>query len=71
MASPFDGIDAPTVQILGLAHPKGRAWDGMGGDGRGGKGKGRNGREIDTVKRRRRLLGVNKNYINIIIPIYA
>ena len=40
MASPFDGIDAPTVQILGLAYPKGRE-----GQGKGMEGNGREERE--------------------------
>ena len=79
MASPFDGIDPHTVQILGLVYPEGREregreWKGMGrkgGDGKGMEGKGRNGRGIDTVKRRLHFLGVNRNYNIYIIPIYA
>ena len=49
MASPFEGIDAPTVQIF----PNGRKGEGMegkgrerkGGKGREGKGRGGEGRE--------------------------
>ena len=37
MASPFEGIDSPTVQIFGLVYPKGRE----GREGKGGGGKGR------------------------------
>ena len=59
MASPFQGVDAPTVPIF----LKGREWKGRGGKGgkgkrrggegkrRGGEGKGRNGRGIDALKR--------------------
>ena len=70
MASPFDGIDSTTVQILGLVYSKGRRGKGkgMGGDGRGGW-KGRIGRGVDTVERWRHLLGVNRNYNIYIIPI--
>ena len=60
MASSFEGIDAPTVQIFPRE-----------GKGREGDGKGRNGRGIDTFKSWRHFLGVNRNYIIYIIPIYA
>ena len=53
MASPFEGIDAPTVQIF----PKGREGKGRGGKGREGKGRegeerggeGREGREGEAA----------------------
>ena len=40
MASPFEGIYAPTVQILGLVYPKGREGEGK---GREREGRGREG----------------------------
>ena len=65
MTPPFEGIDSPTVQILGLVYPEGREGEGrervggMEGDGMGrgmgmgwkGDGKGRNGTGVDTVNR--------------------
>ena len=54
MAAPFEGIDAPTVQISPQWKGReGREGDGRGGEGKGmgGEGEGRNGRDIDTFKR--------------------
>ena len=59
MASPFQGVDAPTVQIFF----KGRGWMGWaeggkgmrrggGGERRGVEGRGRNVRGVDALKRR-------------------
>ena len=47
MASPFDGIDAPAVQILGLVYPKKR--DGEGGGWKGMDGKGREGTVGESI----------------------
>ena len=44
MASPFEGIDSPSVQI----SFKGREWGGEERNGEGEGGDGRNGRGIDT-----------------------
>ena len=43
MASPFEGIDAPTVQIF---------FEGRGGDGREGKGMEGEGRKIRSLLKR-------------------
>ena len=41
MASPFEGIGAPSVQILGLVYRKGREGKGSGWKGKGMEGEGK------------------------------